>query len=164
MRIGFGYDVHQFCKNRPLILGGVHIPYECGLLGHSDADVLVHALMDSLLGACALGDIGKHFPDTDQAYRGIDSMILLSQVVTLISEQGYSLSNADITIVAQHPKLAAHIDAMRTNIASVLHADIGRISIKATTEEHLGFTGRQEGIKCYSVCLLSHTEETHETI
>ncbi len=160
MRIGFGYDVHKFIEDRPLILGGVNIPYPHGLEGHSDADVLIHALMDSLLGACALGDIGIHFPDTDDAYKNISSMKLLKKVSTLIKSKGFCLSNADITIVAQKPKIMPFSEQMRKNIADVLDTDIQNISVKATTEEGLGFSGRLEGIKCYCVCLLDKMEET----
>lgn len=154
MRIGHGYDVHRLKKGRKLILGGVDIPWELGLDGHSDADVLVHAIMDSLLGAVALGDIGKYFPDTDNTYKGIDSMLLLKHVCDLISQKGYILSNLDATIIAQRPRLSLHIPAMRDNIASCLQADPDQVNIKATTEERLGFTGREEGIACHAVCLL----------
>ena len=155
IRVGHGYDVHRFAEGYKLILGGVEIPYELGLLGHSDADVLVHALMDAMLGAAGLGDIGKHFPDTDDKYKGISSMILLKKVKELIEEEGYSLSNADITIVAQKPKLAPYIEQMKKNIASVLCTDVSDINVKATTEEHLGFTGRLEGISSHAVVLIS---------
>lgn len=154
MRIGHGYDVHRFAENRALILGGVEIPYERGLLGHSDADVLLHAVMDALLGAAALRDIGFHFPDTDMRYKGASSLALLGCVAHMIGEAGYSLGNVDITVIAQAPKLAPYIPQMRQNIASQLSVDIGRINIKATTEEGLGFTGRKEGIACHAVCLL----------
>ena len=154
MRIGHGYDVHRFAENRALILGGVDIPYELGLLGHSDADVLLHAVMDALLGAAALGDIGFHFPDTDMRYKGASSLALLGCVARRIAEQGFSLGNLDVTVIAQAPKLAPHIPKMRENIAAQLSVDIGRINIKATTEEGLGFTGRKEGIACHAVCLL----------
>lgn len=154
MRIGHGYDVHKLVEGRELILGGVHIPHRLGLLGHSDADVLLHAISDALLGALALGDIGKHFPDTDPAYAGADSLKLLSHVVELIEQEGYTLGNLDATILAQQPKLRPHIDAMRENIAKACHADISQISVKATTEEHLGFTGREEGIAAHCVALL----------
>ena len=150
MRVGFGYDVHAFAENRKLILGGVNIPYEKGLLGHSDADVLVHAIMDALLGAAALGDIGKHFPDTDNSFKNIDSLILLSQTKKVLEKNGFSVNNIDTTIVAQAPKLAPHIDKMRENIARVLDIDISNVSVKATTTEHLGFEGRKEGISAYS--------------
>lgn len=154
MRIGHGYDVHRLSEGRRLVLGGIEIPWEKGLLGHSDADVVLHAVMDSLLGASALGDIGKHFPDTDQAYSGIDSMILLERVWDAVRNKGYSLSNIDITIIAQKPKLSPYIDDMRVRIASCLCVDLDQINIKATTEERLGFTGREEGISCHAVCLL----------
>ena len=154
MRIGHGYDVHRFSENRKLILGGVEIAYEKGLLGHSDADVLVHALMDSILGALAKGDIGKHFPDTDEKYKGADSMKLLQKVCEMMREEGYELSNADCTVIAQAPKLAPHIDKMRENIASVAKCDMSLINVKATTEEKLGFTGRLEGISAHAVCLI----------
>lgn len=151
MRIGFGYDVHALCEGRNLILGGVNIPYEKGLLGHSDADVLLHAIMDALLGATALGDIGKQFPDTDSSYKDIDSLILLSRTKDILTKNGYVVNNVDSTIVAQAPKLAPHIDQMRENIARVLSVDVSQISVKATTTEHLGFEGRKEGISAYSV-------------
>jgi len=154
MRIGHGYDVHRLIEGRKLILGGVAIPYEKGLDGHSDADVLLHAVMDALLGAAALGDIGKHFPDTDTAYKGIDSMLLLRHVCSLIAEKGYRLSNLDVTVIAQCPKLAPYITLMREKIADCLSVDLDQINIKATTEEHLGFTGRGEGISCHAVCLI----------
>lgn len=155
IRVGHGYDVHRFAEGRKLILGGVEIPYELGLLGHSDADVLIHALMDAMLGAAGLGDIGKHFPDTDNKYKGISSMILLKKVKELIEEEGYSLSNADITVVAQKPKLAPYIDQIKKNIALALCTDVSDINVKATTEEHLGFTGRLEGISSHAVVLIS---------
>ncbi len=154
MRIGFGYDVHQLVPQRKLILGGVEIPHEKGLLGHSDADVLVHSIMDAMLGALALGDIGKHFPDTDPAYQNINSMLLLEKVATLIQKEGYALGNIDCTICAQRPKLAPHIETMQKNIADMLQTDVKNISIKATTTEGLGFPGREEGISAYAVCLL----------
>lgn len=154
MRIGHGYDVHKLCENRKLILGGVEIPYEKGLRGHSDADVLVHAIMDSLLGAAALGDIGKHFPDTDPEYKGANSIELLRRVVKILGENGYLISNIDSTVVAQAPKLAAFIDQMRDNIASACGLDKGFVSVKATTEERLGFTGEGKGISATSVCLI----------
>ncbi len=154
MRIGHGYDVHRLKEGRKFILGGVDIPWNLGLDGHSDADVLVHAIMDSMLGAAALGDIGKHFPDTDNAYKDIDSMLLLNRVAELISQKGYKLSNLDATIVAQRPKLSGHIPTMRENIASCLQVNLDQVNIKATTEERLGFTGREEGIACHAVCLL----------
>ncbi|MBP5184254.1 MAG: 2-C-methyl-D-erythritol 2,4-cyclodiphosphate synthase, partial [Lachnospiraceae bacterium] len=151
LRIGHGYDVHRLVEGRKLILGGVEIPYEKGLLGHSDADVLVHALMDAMLGAAALGDIGLHFPDTDPEYKGISSIKLLEQVGRLINEKGFSLSNADITVVAQAPKLRPFIDAMRKNIADTLNVGLDQVNIKATTEEGLGFTGSGEGISATAV-------------
>ena len=154
MRIGFGYDVHKFCKDRKLILGGIEIPYEMGLLGHSDADVLIHAIMDSMLGALALGDIGKHFPDTDEKYRGISSVKLLENVFELIKQKGYKIGNIDSIVVCEKPKMLPHIENIRENIANVLETDIENISVKATTEEKMGYTGRLEGIKAYSVCLL----------
>ena len=146
MRVGMGYDVHRLVEERELILGGVKIPYEKGLLGHSDADVLVHAIMDALLGAAALGDIGKHFPDTDPKYKGISSIRLLSHVGKLIEEQLYVIGNIDATIIAQKPKMSPHIDQMRANVAKTLNLDISQVNIKATTEEGLGFTGNGEGI------------------
>lgn len=154
MRIGEGYDVHRLVENRRLILGGVEIPYEKGLLGHSDADALLHALMDAMLGALALGDIGKHFPDTDERYKGIDSRELLRHTAKLIAEKGWQLGNADMTIIAQAPKMAPHIQTMRENIAADLNTDIDNISVKATTEEKLGFTGSGEGIAARAVVLL----------
>ena len=155
IRVGHGYDVHRFAEGRKLILGGVEIPYELGLLGHSDADVLIHALMDAMLGAAGLGDIGKHFPDTDDKYKGISSMLLLKEVKKLVEKEGYSLSNADITVVAQKPKLAPYIDQIKKNIALALCTDVSDINVKATTEEHLGFTGRLEGISSHAVVLIS---------
>ncbi len=154
MRIGMGYDVHRLTEGRRLILGGVDIPWEKGLLGHSDADVLIHAVMDALLGAAALGDIGKHFPDTDPAYKGISSLKLLGHTAGLLSENGFSIGNIDATIIAQKPKMAPHIPAMRRNMAAVLEIPESRLNIKATTEEELGFTGRGEGIASQAVCLL----------
>ncbi len=158
MRIGHGYDVHRLTEGRDLILGGVKIPYELGLLGHSDADVCVHALMDAILGAAALGDIGQHFPDTDEQYKGADSLELLREVCELIEDLGYALVNADITIIAQKPKLAPYISAMRENIADVCGTDICDINVKATTTEKLGFEGRGEGISTHAVVLLSKAE------
>ena len=149
-----GYDVHKLVADRKLILGGVEIPYEYGLLGHSDADVLLHAIMDSLLGASALGDIGKHFPDTDSKYKGISSIALLKEVGKLLYENGYKISNIDSTIIAQKPKMAPHIQLMRKNIANALNIDIDQINVKATTEEGLGFTGEGLGISSQSICLL----------
>lgn len=154
IRIGHGYDVHAFAENRKCIIGGVEIPCEKGLLGHSDADVLLHAISDSLLGAAALGDIGKHFPDTDPEYKGADSLKLLACVVKLIEEKGYKVVNIDATVIAQMPKLAPHILEMRENIAKALNVDIDFVSVKATTEEKLGFTGRKEGISAHCVCLI----------
>ena len=150
-RFGMGYDVHQLVENRKLIIGGVDIPYEKGLLGHSDADVLLHAISDALLGAAALGDIGKHFPDTDPRYKGADSLKLLEEVGNLLAEKGYVVGNVDATIVAQKPKMLPHIHQMRENIARVLRVDIDQINVKATTEEHLGFTGSGQGISSYAV-------------
>ena len=158
MRIGQGYDVHRLVAERPLILGGIEIPYEKGLLGHSDADVLLHAISDALLGAAALGDIGAHFPDSDPAYRGADSAELLRAVGDLIRAAGYEIGNIDSTVVCQSPKLAPHIAAMRARIAEVLALPVGVVSVKASTEEHMGFTGRGEGIAAHAVCLL--TERT----
>ena len=155
IRIGHGYDVHKLVPERELILGGVHIPHTLGLLGHSDADVLLHAISDSLLGALALGDIGKHFPDTDPRYKGADSLALLRHVVKLIQEHGYTVGNLDAVILAQKPKLAPHIMQMRENIAAVCEVPVDRVSVKATTEERLGFTGREEGISAHSVVLLT---------
>lgn len=154
MRVGMGYDVHKLVENRKLILGGVEIEHDKGLLGHSDADVLLHAIMDSILGALALGDIGKHFPDTDEKYKGADSMKLLEHVYNLIKEKGYAIGNLDATIIAQAPKMAPHIQKMRENIARVLNTDINNVNVKATTEEGLGFTGNKEGISSQSICLL----------
>jgi len=154
VRIGHGYDVHKLVENRDLIIGGVKIPHTLGLLGHSDADVLLHAVSDALLGALALGDIGKHFPDTDPKYENADSLELLKKVVDLISDNGYEVSNLDAIIIAQKPKLAPYIEQMRQNIADACHVNISRISVKATTEERLGFTGREEGISAHCVALL----------
>lgn len=155
MRIGHGYDVHKLVEDRKLILGGVNIPHNLGLLGHSDADVLLHSIMDALLGALALGDIGLHFPDTDKNFKGADSLKLLENVYTLVKEKGYKIENIDSTIIAQKPKLRPYIDKMRENIAKTLNADLDRINVKATTEENLGFTGECKGISCHSVCLLT---------
>ena len=155
MRIGMGYDVHRLTEGRKLVMGGVEIPYEKGLLGHSDADVLLHAVMDALLGAAALGDIGKHFPDTDPAYRGISSLKLLSCVGELLEENCFFIENIDATIIAQAPKMRPHIAVMRENIAKTLGIDISQVNVKATTEEGLGFTGNGEGISAQAVCLLA---------
>ena len=154
MRVGMGYDVHRLVEGRKLIMGGVDIPFEKGLLGHSDADVLLHAIADALLGAAALGDIGKHFPDSDPAYKGISSLILLGKVGDLLTGQGFLIENIDATIIAQAPKMRPHIDTMRQNIADALGIDISQVNVKATTEEKLGFTGREEGISSHAVCIL----------
>ena len=154
MRVGMGYDVHKLTEGRDLILGGVNIPWEKGLLGHSDADVLIHAVMDALLGAAALGDIGKHFPDTDPAYKGISSVKLLVHVTELLKQKGYSIGNIDATIIAQKPKMAPHIAQMRKNMAEAMQIPEDCLNIKATTEEGLGFTGREEGIAAQAICLL----------
>ena len=154
MRIGHGYDVHRLTEGRRLILGGVDIPWEKGLLGHSDADVLTHAVMDALLGAAGLGDIGRHFPDTDSAYAGADSLKLLEHVVKLLGERGFSVGNVDATVLAQRPKLAPHIPQMRDNLARTMGVDPSRINIKATTEEGLGFTGSGEGMAAHAVALI----------
>lgn len=154
MRIGFGYDVHKLVEERDLIIGGINIPHEMGLLGHSDADVLIHAIMDSILGALALGDIGKFFPDTDMAYKDIDSCILLDRVYSIMTEMGYKIGNIDATVAAQRPKLAPYIDEMRKKISDILRISIDDVGIKATTTEKLGFEGREEGISAYSTCLL----------
>ncbi len=158
MRIGHGYDVHRLVEDRKCIIGGVDIPHETGLDGHSDADVLVHAVMDALLGALALGDIGKHFPDTDPHYKGADSMALLRHVAALIEKEGYRLGNLDATVLAQAPKLAPHIMQMRENIAGALGCEVSRVSVKATTEEKLGFTGAKQGIAAHCVCLLERAK------
>lgn len=155
MRIGMGYDVHRLVSERDLILGGVRIEYERGLLGHSDADVLLHAVMDAILGAAALGDIGKHFPDTDPAYEGASSIRLMEHVCDLVHREGFHVENVDATIIAQRPKMRPYIDEMRQNIANALGMEMSRINIKATTEEGLGFTGSEEGISAQAVCLLS---------
>lgn len=154
MRVGLGYDVHKLVEDRDLILGGVKVPHTLGLLGHSDADVLVHAIMDALLGAAALGDIGKHFPDTDEEYKGADSMVLMARVRELIEEKGYVIENIDATIIAQKPKLRPYIDQMEENIAKVLRIERDQINVKATTEERLGFTGREEGMAAQAICSL----------
>ncbi len=161
MRIGLGYDVHKLTEDRKLIIGGVDIPYDKGLLGHSDADVLIHAIMDSILGALALGDIGKHFPDTDEEYKGADSMKLLEHVYNLITSKGYKIGNIDSTIIAQSPKMAPYIEIMRNNISKVLNTNIENINIKATTEEGLGFTGAKQGIASQSICLLLLTSQNN---
>lgn len=154
MRIGHGYDVHKLVEGRPLILGGVRIPYELGLLGHSDADVLLHSVMDALLGAAALGDIGRHFPDTDPAYKGADSLELLKEVGKKIAAAGYRVGNVDVTMIAQRPKLKGYIPVMEANISGALGVPRNRINVKATTEEHLGFTGEGLGMSCHAVCIL----------
>lgn len=155
MRVGMGYDVHRLVEGRELIMGGVNIPYEKGLLGHSDADVLLHAIMDALLGAAALGDIGKHFPDSDPAYKGISSILLLEKVGELLTGEGYFVGNVDATIIAQAPKMRPYIDQMRENIAKALDVDVSCINVKATTEEGLGFTGTGEGISAQAICMLT---------
>lgn len=155
MRIGMGYDVHRLVEGRKLIVGGVNIPYERGLLGHSDADVLLHAIMDALLGAAALGDIGKHFPDTDPAYKGADSMALLEKVGELLEREGFFIENIDATIIAQAPRMRPHIDTMRGNIAKSLCIEVSQVNVKATTEEGLGFTGSGEGISAQAICMLT---------
>ncbi len=155
IRIGHGYDVHRLAEGRRLVLGGEELAFEKGLLGHSDADVLTHAVMDALLGAAALGDIGKLFPDTDPQYAGADSLVLLRYVGGLLAENGFAVSNIDATVLAQAPRLAPHIPAMRRNLADALGLDVSRVSVKATTEEHLGFTGAGEGIAAHAVCLLT---------
>lgn len=154
MRIGHGYDVHRLVEGRALILGGVPIAYEKGLLGHSDADVLLHAVSDALLGAAGLGDIGRHFPDTNPEYKGADSLLLLKEVAKKVAQAGYRVSNVDVTMIAQRPKLKDHIPQMQQNIAQALGLDVSRVNVKATTEEHLGFTGTGEGMSCHAVCLL----------
>lgn len=159
MRIGHGFDVHQFANNRKLIIGGITIPYEKGLAGHSDADVLLHAISDALLGAIGEGDIGKHFPDTDDAFKDADSKELLRQVMRLVEQKGYVVGNIDSVIIAQKPKMAAYIPAMRETISSLLHIPADRINVKATTTEKLGFTGRGEGIASEAVCLLENVEK-----
>ena len=155
IRIGHGYDVHRLTEGRPLVLGGVHIPYERGLLGHSDADVLAHAVMDALLGAAALGDIGGLFPDSDERWRGADSLRLLEQVTALLAENGWEIGNVDATVLAQAPKLAPYIPEMRQKLAVAMGVNASQVSVKATTEEHLGFTGAGEGMACHAVALLS---------
>lgn len=160
MRIGMGYDVHRLVEGRDLIIGGVKIPYEKGLLGHSDADVLLHAIMDALLGAAALGDIGKHFPDTDPQYKGISSIRLLEHVAKLIEEKGYIVENIDATIIAQKPKMRPYIEEMEKNIAAALHIDVSQVNVKATTEEGLGFTGTEQGISSQAICALTTIYES----
>ena len=155
LRIGHGYDVHRLVEGRPLILGGVTVPYERGLLGHSDADVLAHAVMDALLGAAALGDIGKLFPDSDPAYAGADSLLLLAQVTARLAENGWAIGNVDATVLAQAPKLASYVPEMRRRLAEAMGIDAAQVSVKATTEEHLGFTGAGEGMACHAVALLT---------
>ncbi len=162
MRIGHGYDVHRLVPGRELVLGGVHIPYELGLLGHSDADVLLHAVMDALLGAAGMRDIGFHFPDTDPMYKGADSMELLRRVGQMLRRAGYGVGNIDVTMIAQHPKLKDYIPKMAENIAAALGTDASRVNVKATTEEHLGFTGTGEGMSCHAVCIL--TEEATKIV
>jgi 2-C-methyl-D-erythritol 2,4-cyclodiphosphate synthase len=154
MRIGIGYDVHQLCEGRKLILGGVEIPFERGLLGHSDADVLIHAIMDAMIGAMGLGDIGKHFPDTDPAYKGISSVALLEHVTGLMKQQGYKIGNVDAVVIAQRPKIGPHFPAMKTILAKAMECEEEQLNLKATTEEKLGFTGREEGMAAQAVCLL----------
>ena len=158
LRVGHGYDVHRLTEGRPLVLGGVTVPYERGLLGHSDADVLVHAILDALIGAMGLGDIGKHFPDTEEAYHGINSLRLAEQVNDLLVTGGYQILNIDATVIAQRPKLAPYIDAMKANLAAVFELSEDRVNIKATTEEHLGFTGSGEGMASHAVCLIAKTD------
>lgn len=159
MRVGMGYDVHKLTENRKLIMGGVEIPYEKGLLGHSDADVLLHAIMDALLGAAALGDIGKHFPDSDERYKGISSLSLLKQVGQLLEEHLYVIENIDVTIIAQAPKMLPYISEMRKNIVKTLELEEQQVNIKATTEEGLGFTGAKEGISAQAICLLEEMKD-----
>ena len=154
MRIGFGYDVHRFAEGRDLWLGGIKIPHHKGLLGHSDADVVIHAICDALLGAAALGDIGTHFPDTDPKYKGIDSKILLTEIMSLIAKKGFTIQNIDTTIALQAPKIALYIEMMRSTLSNLLNLDIGQISVKATTTEKLGFEGREEGVSAYAVVLI----------
>ena len=160
MRVGMGYDVHKLVEGRKLIIGGVNIPYEKGLLGHSDADVLTHAIMDALLGAAAMGDIGKHFPDNDERYEGADSIMLLRHVKRMLDEKQYLIANIDATIIAQKPKMAPHIPQMRANMAKAMGINESQLNIKATTEEKLGFTGREEGIASQAICLLNERKES----
>ncbi len=162
MRIGSGYDVHKLCDDRPMIIGGVNIPYEKGLLGHSDADVLTHAIMDALLGAAALGDIGKHFPDTDPEYKGADSIKLLEKVGELLLNEGFVIENIDSTIIAQAPKMRPYIDEMRAKIAAALELDVSRVNVKATTEEGLGFTGAKEGISAQAIALINSVYDQND--
>ncbi len=164
MRVGMGYDVHRLVEGRDLIIGGVKIPYEKGLLGHSDADVLLHAIMDALLGAAALGDIGKHFPDTDEKYKGADSRALLREVARMLEEENYLVENIDATIIAQAPKMRPHIDTMRQNIADDLGIEISQVNVKATTEEGLGFTGAGEGISSQAICSLTSMFDRGATV
>ncbi len=161
IRIGHGYDVHRFAADRRLVIGGAEIPFEKGLAGHSDADVLVHAVMDALLGACALGDIGKHFPDTDEQWKNADSIKMLEETVRIIGEKGYTTGNIDATVICQQPKLAPHIEAMRKKIAAACGCDIDNVSVKATTEEGLGFTGTGEGIAAHAVCTVFSAPSDH---
>lgn len=161
MRIGMGYDVHRLTEGRKCIIGGVEIPYDRGLLGHSDADVLLHAIMDALLGAAALGDIGKHFPDTDSAYKDADSLRLLERVGELLEQEAFLIENIDATIIAQAPKMRPHIDRMRENIARALRIDVSQVNVKATTEEGLGFTGKGEGISAQAICMLATPRELY---
>jgi 2-C-methyl-D-erythritol 2,4-cyclodiphosphate synthase len=154
VRVGFGYDVHAFVEGRPLILGGVEIPYTHGLLGHSDADVLLHAICDALFGAAALGDLGLHFPDSDPAYKGVSSVVLLEKTVTLVAQKGFAVANIDSTLVLQRPRIASYVPVMVDNIARAMHVPAGCVSVKATTTEELGFTGREEGVAAYAVVLL----------
>jgi 2-C-methyl-D-erythritol 2,4-cyclodiphosphate synthase len=158
MRVGFGYDVHAFVEDRPLILGGVEIPHTHGLLGHSDADVLLHAICDALLGAAALGDIGRHFPDSDPAYKGISSLLLLERTTRLAVESGFRIKNVDCTVVLQKPRLAAYIDGMKEKIAAAMQLPGSRVNVKATTTERLGFAGREEGVAAYAVVLIEETD------
>ncbi len=164
MRVGMGYDVHKLVEDRDLIIGGVKIPYEKGLLGHSDADVLLHAIMDAILGAAALGDIGKHFPDTDPKYKGADSIALLKEVATMIDKEHYIIENIDATIIAQAPKMRPYIDEMRINIAQALRIQLSQVNVKATTEEGLGFTGSGEGISSQAICLLTSPMDAFSTV
>lgn len=159
MRVGIGYDVHQLCEGRPLVLGGITIPFERGLLGHSDADVLLHAIMDAILGAMGLGDIGRHFPDSDPQYKGIASLRLLAHVAALMQEQGYEIGNLDAIVIAQRPKIGPYFPAMQEQISQMLGCRPEQINLKATTEEHLGFTGREEGMAAQAICLLERKKE-----